>query len=135
MTTLLICLCLHFIADFILQSREMGKNKSSSYKWLGLHLLIQFLVFLPIGLKFSLCNAIIHGIIDKNIWNLYKFSAYLRIKKMVEPLYYSEENKKHLFEKFGKEWKYWEDHLFYTTIGFDQLLHIGTIVMLLEYLK
>ena len=30
-----------------------------------------------------------------------------------------------------KNYKYWEDHWFYTTIGFDQLLHSATIILLL----
>ena len=31
-------------------------------------------------------------------------------------------------------WKYWEDHWFYTTIGFDQLLHVLTIILLARFI-
>ncbi len=117
---------LHFIADFILQSREMGKKKSVEFSWLSAHLQIQaaiFLVFLlPINLlfaaKFAFLNALIHGIIDWNIWKLYKVSVYLRDKRATP-----------------ETWKYWEDHLFYTTIGFDQLLHASTLIGLYWYLS
>ena len=37
-------LVLHFVADFLLQSREMGKNKSSKFSVLLAHLAIQYFV-------------------------------------------------------------------------------------------
>lgn len=109
---------IHFVADFLLQSREMGKKKSSDYSYLAMHLSIQFLCFLPFfGFKFALYNALIHGVIDKNIWNLYKVSVYLRDKKATP-----------------ETWKYYDDHWFYSTIGLDQLLHALTIIYLVKYL-
>jgi len=114
---------LHFVADFILQSREMGKKKSSEWRWLAAHLAIQFTVFLLVGWKFALANALIHGIIDKNIWNLYKLSVLWRCPE---------------FAKISTEdqaaFPFWEDHLFYATIGFDQLLHALTLIYLAGYL-
>jgi uncharacterized membrane protein len=105
---------LHFVADFLLQSREMGKRKSSDYKYLFAHLFIQFIIFLPfIGVQLSLLNAAIHGIIDKNIWNLYKLFVVWNYN---------------LDSESGKSFKYWEDHWFFTTIGLDQSLHMITLV-------
>lgn len=115
---------LHFISDFVLQSREMGKKKSSDFVWLLRHLLIICSVFyiglVPFlfmrsitGPKFlfvPLLNVIIHGLIDMNIWNVYKFSVLKRGGDIT--------------------WKYWDDHLFYTTIGFDQMLHTITLIIL-----
>lgn len=122
---LIYLMVLHFVADFLLQSREMGKKKSSEFVWLLRHLLIQGCVmyagltpFLWMGLSgpkyllFPLMNLVIHGIIDWNIWNLYKYSAFKRGAKA------------------DGSWQYWEDHLFYVTIGFDQLLHSITIIVL-----
>lgn len=112
-------ICLHFIADFILQSREMGKKKSQKFNWLVKHLCIQFLIFYPFtSLQFSFVNALIHGIIDWYIWKAYKYSVVKRF-----PL-----------EKytFYVDFKYWEDHLFYTTIGFDQMLHTATLISLYQ---
>lgn len=114
----ILALITHYVADFVLQSRKMGQNKSSSLKYLSLHVLIIFLCFLPFGLKFAFYNALIHAIIDGTIWNGYKLSVYLRDRTATK-----------------ESWKYYEDDLFYSTIGFDQLLHSVTIVYLLEYLK
>lgn len=113
----------HFVADFLLQSRKMGKNKSSSWKYLGMHISIIFAAFLPFGIKFAVLNALIHAIIDKNIWNLYKLSAGYRISKI------SGKNTSK-FAELVQTWPYWEDHWFYATIGFDQLLHALTIIAL-----
>lgn len=123
-------LAIHFIADFLLQSREMGKKKSTDPSWLIKHLGIQFLAFLlflaPIlelnAIWFAFLNAVIHGIIDWNIWRLYKIHAYRSIA----------DNPNHplLTGNPAEPWKYWEDHWFYATIGFDQLLHGLTLVAL-----
>jgi len=115
-------LLLHWVADFVLQSRDMAKNKSSSVLWLLAHLTIQFLVFWPFtGWKFALANAAIHGLIDWNIWKLYKISVFLRSKRF---------NPKQVPIK---DFKFWEDSLFYMFIGIDQFLHMSTIIGLLIY--
>lgn len=118
-------MALHFISDFVLQPREMAKNKSENMGYLSLHVTIQFVVFV-IGLHllgydrdtimvFSIFNMLIHGLIDRYVWRLYKRVALWR-----EP--------KELIE--GDTFKFWEDHWFYMTIGFDQLLHITTLALL-----
>lgn len=123
-------LATHFVADFVLQSRDMGKKKSSEPSYLAAHLLIQFMAFLLVvafispgmAVWFSFANAAIHGVIDWNLWRLYKLYAYTVIKKNPQhPL---------LTGNPAEPWKYWEDHWFYTTIGFDQLLHGLTLVLL-----
>lgn len=106
-------LCLHFLADFILQPREMGKKKSQEPKWLAGHLAIQFLIFSVVGWKFALANAAVHGVIDWNLWRFYKLSVIKRFP-----------------DATAENFKFWEDHLFFTTIGFDQLLHGLTLVFL-----
>lgn len=154
---LILLMVLHFIADFLLQSRQMGQKKSEQFKWLVAHLSIQFAVFFvgilsylciyakvylmnflnnPPGpgtpyeyilsfaifsFQFSILNTLIHGIIDWNIWKLYKVSVAFR-------------NKDKSVEELKKTFQYWNDHLFYTTIGFDQLLHTATIVALYSWL-
>ena len=119
----------HFVADFLLQSREMGKKKSSEPAFLAFHLLIQFFSFwfvlwattnVQFAFVFALSNAAIHGIIDWNIWRLYKLYAYKAIAKNPQhPL---------LTGNPTEPWKYWEDHWFYSTIGLDQLLHGLTLI-------
>jgi hypothetical protein len=136
MKILAIMMVSHFVADFLLQSREMGKTKSTVFKVLCEHVIIQyltlwaFLLFFvgpTLAVEISLCNALVHGLIDWNIWKLYKWSAKYRIEKRIDT---------HLFLKadgavvLADKWEYWEDHLFYTTIGIDQLLHGLTLVAL-----
>lgn len=102
---------IHFISDFLLQRRKVAESKSSSWLALFEHVIIIFFCFLPFGFLFSLTNAAIHGAIDRFIWNIYKF-----IRK-----------------NEGKGFEYWKDDLFYKTIGFDQMLHLLTLVILKGY--
>lgn len=126
---------LHFFADFIWQSREMGTKKSTEFLWLLRHLIIQygvlaagltpiFLLGIISGPKylFMCClNTLIHGIIDWNIWRAYKYSVVIRNPYVDPPV-------------LKATWQYWEDHWFYTTIGFDQLLHTATLIILWNWL-
>lgn len=115
-----VLIALHFVADFLLQSREMGRKKSTDWRWLGLHLGIQFMVFLPYaGFQFAAMNALLHGIIDRNVWKLYKLSVLMRVSKDMR-------------EGLEGSWRYWDDHVFYSTIGFDQMLHMATLYMLMS---
>jgi hypothetical protein len=140
-------LIFHFIADFLLQSRAMGKKKSESFKMLLKHLGIIFGVFFVGGALFfyylyfnipymkvdrltislfcafitSLLNTIAHGIIDANIWKLYKLSVYMRVK--------NDQN----FDV--SKWAYWDDSWFYSTIGLDQLLHVLTIYFIYGFFR
>lgn len=131
---------LHFIADFLLQSRKMGKKKSSELKWLYYHLMIVNLVFIiglmpVIGIEkasiFALCNTLIHGIIDAFIWKLYAWSVWKRYRPIIDV---SEIERNLQKEDLSKNFKYWEDSWFYSTIGLDQFLHGATIVFLLGVL-
>jgi hypothetical protein len=144
------CLVLHFIADGLLQSREIGKKKSIEFKWLLRHLMIQVAVFfigiglflvtsiytsaqIPLffitlyslykGIMFALWNAIIHGIIDWHIWRGYKLLVMKRIQKNPDHELLADDP----YDK-ANPWKYWEDKFFYDTIMLDQLLHGITIV-------
>ena len=126
---------LHFIADFALQSREMGKNKSKKVEFLIKHCLIQGVVFfvglLPLygtlAAPFAIINMLIHGAIDWHIWRLY----------MVSVLYRQFDKKipwKDRPKLVSKKYPFWEDHYFYLTIGFDQFLHMTTLVGLWYYI-
>ena len=117
-----ILLGLHFVADFLLQPDWMAKQKSERFLVLLAHSAIQAAV-VTLGalvimdaasaVRFGLVNAIIHGAIDWNIWRGYKLSVRMRDKTATK-----------------ESWRYWEDHWFYVTIGFDQLLHGITLVAL-----
>jgi hypothetical protein len=118
-------LFLHFVADFVLQSREMGKRKSEYFSVLLEHLGIHGLVF-AVGLvpfvgwreaiTFAGASLVMHGFIDWYVWKLYKWSVYRRMGYV------------------SADWAYWDDHGFYLTIGFDQLLHGITLVTCANYI-
>jgi len=132
-----------------MQSREMGQKKSNEWRWLARHLLIQFSFFLfGLGifslfaeisvqavLLIPILNTIVHGVIDWNIWRLYKLYVWRKLVKKYEVKY---PDRKLAAPNYAKaeamSYPYWEDHLFYSTIGFDQLLHILTIIALFTVL-
>lgn len=142
---------LHFIADFLLQSREMGKKKSSNIKFLCAHVGIQMLVFFvglllfttpAFAITFAVVNGLIHGIIDALIWKGYALIVWVQrgswMKANPKAINYMvkraggidrEPTDNELKDLMKTDFKYWEDHWFYATIGFDQFLHMSTIVL------
>ena len=152
MTTLLVALCAHFVADFLLQSMEMGKNKSKKLDVLLVHIMINVgatgIFLLPfVGFEkaaiFSFLNGLFHGLIDWNIWKFYKAHTLNKIKeeaqmiatrrhltlvgKSKEQVYM---DKLSILIEARSNFKFWKDHWFYVTIGADQFLHTVTIVIL-----
>jgi len=109
----------HYLADWVLQSPKMGREKSSKLTVLAMHISIIFgIIFLGTSyflgvqeaLKLSAINALTHAIIDWNIWRFYRVSVYLR-------------NKDRDIKDLQKNYKYWLDPVFGYFLGFDQLLH------------
>lgn len=111
-------LLLHFISDFVLQSREVAIKKSNSFVYMLLHCSNIYTIF-GLGLiiiypftdsiaNFLIVNTWVHFLQDTFIWRSYKFLV---------------RNK--------PDFKYWESKSFYIVIGFDQMLH----VMILMFLK
>lgn len=126
---------LHFLADFVFQSREMAEKKSSDFKYLFNHVLIQITVMffglmlvpsLSYGKMYQIAffNAMIHGLIDWNIWKLYKFVVKYRLDR-----HYEDDEEAKAFA--AANWEYWKDKDFYITIGFDQFLHFTTILVVI----
>lgn len=116
---------IHFWSDFVFQTRDMGKNKSSNLWYLLGHMGIVFTCFFSVlafthgqntVILFCGLNTIAHGIQDVLIWRFYKLSVIWR---------------KYRIEEF----KYWEDSTFYTMIGLDQALHTIVIITLWRYLS
>lgn len=111
---LLLLLISHYIGDFILQSRKIATTKSSKLSSLFIHLtiiycsLIPITLYLKVSLFIPLLYCTLHGIQDWFIWKGYKIIHSIQLRTA-----------------------YYEDHLFYSTIGFDQLLH--TIILLYLY--
>jgi len=98
---LLIIIWLHFVVDFVLQTDTMAKNKSSSNKWLGLHIMVYTIPFaIVFGPVYGLVNGIAHFITDyfTSRWS-------------------------------SKLWKDNQVHNFFVVVGFDQAIHLTTLIL------
>lgn len=109
------CLLLHFVSDFVMQSRWIAENKSTDWRALGTHMGHIWLVFLvgTFSLPLASSYALIHGLQDRFIWRGYKW---LRRNEQVTTF------------------QYWKDDLFWQTVGLDQLLHALTLIGLASWL-
>jgi len=104
---------LHFIGDFIFQTRKMADNKSKSIFYLTLHVFWYSAAFMPtflligIGvpyLKFIGVLFTTHWITD---FITSKITSYFWKKKRIKA--------------------------FFNIIGFDQLIHIVTLLLIFKY--
>lgn len=96
---------IHWVADFVLQTDTMAKNKSTSNKWLLSHVSVYTIPFFIFGWKFALVNGAAHFVTD----------------------YFTSRINSRLY-KAGKI------HEFFVGVGFDQAVHATTLVLTLEYL-
>jgi hypothetical protein len=97
---------LHFLGDFVLQSRKMADNKSTSLNWLLFHVVIYSSVLCLISWRLAIINGVFHFLIDGATSNMTK--------------------------EFYKDGKI---HAFFTTIGFDQALHLTILYFTMDLLK
>lgn len=102
---ILIIVWLHFVADFIMQSDRIAKNKSTSNVVLYQHVVLYCIPFsIVFGIKFAAVNAALHFIID---WGTSRASSFLWANKKV--------------------------HWFFVVIGFDQALHMSCLFITYLY--
>lgn len=145
-------LFIHFIADFLCQSRKMGLNKGKSIKWLSYHVLVYTLVTMfGWGIYFGIPNVLLfftltfvtHFVTD---YITSKASGYAYLK-MVDYKLKREKYEKHvnmegrynddtknIYEREQKDTETLEhiwQYRFWGVIGFDQLIH--SITLLLTY--
>jgi len=102
---ILLLVWMHFVADFILQSDKMAKSKSSSSFWLLLHVVTYSIPFVFFGWIFALVNGAAHFITD---WITSRITS--------------------------KLWEQKEVHWFFAVIGFDQAIHMTTLILTYKYL-
>lgn len=106
----------HWVADFIKQTDEMAKGKSTSNYWLGKHILAYTLWTLlawPLLLSFSLqqllpwviLNGALHFVVD----------------------YFTSRASSKLYQKG-------DIHNFFVVVGFDQFLHLACLLLSFKYL-
>jgi hypothetical protein len=101
-TKIYILLFVHYLSDFLLQSRYMAKFKSTKMIELLKHFTIIFVCFVAGTQSFWLpfVYALAHCLQDRYIWKLYGWS---RKTNLVH---------------------YYDDYVFWNFVGADQLLHV-----------
>jgi hypothetical protein len=113
LNVLILIFALHFIGDFIFQTREMAENKSKSIYWLTYHVFNYCLPFVPIAfligfdvqyIEFLFVLFITHWLTD---FFTSKATSYF--------------------------WKNKKEKLFFSMIGFDQLIHTITLIEIYKY--
>ena len=98
---------LHFIADFVLQTDDMAMNKSTDNWWLLAHSVAYSIpMLLFCGWQFALINGVAHFCVD----------------------YCTSRGTKRL-------WAANETHWFFTLIGFDQAIHLSTLIFTYTLLR
>ena len=124
---------LHFVADFLLQTRKMGLNKGKSVMWLSIHVGVYLIALLSFGLVFGhnvvdpaegmlpileycLLNAVLHWVTD---FSTSKLSGWCYLKMV-----------KYQKEGNTKKEHFWQYH-FWSVIGLDQFIH--ALCLLLTY--
>lgn len=137
----LIVLCsAHWIADIVLQSRAMGKEKSKDLMWMLGHFLIIFLTFFAAGL-FVFRNHIIppepalwlaalvactHCLQDGFIWFVYRCRVKVSVLNKL-----AKDGKSGMYAASAmRDWKCLSDYWFFFAIGVDQYLHYILIVVI-----
>ncbi len=99
--TLLLLVWLHFIADFVFQSHKMSTNKSSSNKWLSIHVGVYMIPFLIVfGPVYAVINAVLHFLTDY-----------------------------HTSRMTSRLWKEEKVHQFFVVIGLDQAIHATCLII------
>jgi len=116
----------HFIADFVMQSREMAVNKSSSTYWLTRHILAYGKTMLFIGFIFVL----VMFIFGTNLFHLIPLIiGYVLLNMGLHWVtdYFTSKETTRLYLKESKkiEPNY---HNFFVMIGFDQLIHLLCLI-------
>lgn len=99
---IIILIWMHFIADFILQTDKMATNKSTSNQYLALHCIVYSIPFFWFGWMFAIVNGVAHFLTD---WITSRVTTALH-------------------KKGERKW-------FFVAIGFDQAIHMTTLIITL----
>jgi len=118
--TILYILTTHFVADFIMQTDEMAKGKSTSIKWLTLHILSYFkglvwsalFYFMVVGYFFSMVIP---------AWSLIGYCLLNAALHWLTDYYTSKQT--------AKLWAEQRVHDFFVMIGLDQLIHSTCLIV------
>jgi len=119
---LLLILIAHFVGDFLLQSDEMAKNKSSSWGWLSEHVLIYSVTLLALVMVLGIISEPFNYPYPSNY--PYLWGDWILINAALHFV-------TDAITSRGTAWLYKnnERHWFFVLIGFDQLLHYAALIL------
>lgn len=114
---LFVILFIHWVADFILQTDKQAKNKSTDLHYLMEHTFVYSFCFIPF--------AIYH---TGDSWRMmFLFPIITLVFHTITDYFTSRLN--------AKLWREKEVHLFFVSVGFDQLLHFAQLIITFQLLK
>lgn len=105
----------HFVCDFILQTDGMAQGKSSSNVWLGKHIAVYTgtLLFI-LAWKYAIAGALLYCLVN----GAAHFATDYVTSRITKKL-----------------WATKQVHNFFVVIGFDQAIHLTTLIATLFLLK
>lgn len=108
---------IHWLADFVLQTDEMAKGKSTSNTWLLKHTASYSIIWVVVG-------AIIYPVSEFD--SVMQFGIITLITHTITDYFTSRLN--------SKLWKEGKVHQFFVSIGFDQVLHYAQLFITYQIL-
>ena len=112
----------HFWADFVFQTRSMGTLKSKSLKWLSLHILTYTTV---LTILLFVAEPILMIELGKN------FLIFIGLNSLLHFMtdFVSSKRSKYFYSKYEETKNENWINFFWLTIGFDQFIHIMTLML------
>ncbi len=135
---LLFIFILHWLGDWVFQSKLMSETKSESNYVLFLHFLIYTVTlacaipFLDESLftriSFIALNGVLHVVFDGSWWRLYKLSVW---KREYGTWFFNIDWKERQEgkDKLRDTYEFWNDSVFGYMLGFDQMFHFTCLVL------
>ena len=119
--TLLYLILVHWVADFVLQSRKMGENKSHDNFWLTVHVTVYSFATIVLWVVFFLSTGT----------PMSPFSIWKSFIVIYATHWITDYTTSKITSKYAND-KRW--YGFFTTIGFDQVLHYTHLFITYNYL-
>lgn len=117
-----IIILIHWVADFVLQTDKQAKGKSKNWTDLLSHTMTYSVVWLAVGLIWViLSNFNLTGLYVCDIWFVVKFTIITFLAHTTTDYFTSRVN--------SKLWSENKVHLFFVSIGFDQILHYAQLFL------
>jgi hypothetical protein len=99
MSTIIILIWMHLVADFIFQTDKVATTKGKDNAVLSFHVMLYTLPFLVFGVEYAVLNGLLHFFVE---WCSSRVGSYF--------------------------WQKGDRHNFFLTIGVDQALHMTCLV-------